>query len=75
MVDASSLAHLGSQDTVGKRDGVAEAGGIDSSTSPVLELLWVRLLRTVGCLAKGGGKAKDDDQEMGEHDEEVVNEE
>jgi hypothetical protein len=72
VVGASSLTHFRGQDTIGKWNGVAEAGGIDSGTSPVLELLWVRLLRFIGCLAKGGRDAKDDDQETGKHDEVLV---
>jgi hypothetical protein len=72
VVDTSSLAHLGGQDTIGKRNGVAEASGVDSGTPPVLELV-VRLLRFVGGLAKGDSDAKDENQEAGKHDEVVMN--
>jgi hypothetical protein len=69
VVGTSSLAHLGSQDTIGKGNRVAEASGVNSGTSPVLEVLRSRLVRSIGCLAKGDRKAKDGDKETGEHGE------
>lgn len=69
VVGTSSLAHLGSQDTIRKGNRVAEASGINSGTSPVLEMLRSRLVRSIGCLAKSDREAKDGDEETGEHGE------
>lgn len=70
VVGTSSFAHLGSQDTVGEGNRVAEASGINSGASPVLEVLRSRLVGSVGSsLAKGDREAKNGDEETGEHGE------
>lgn len=70
VVGTSSLAHLRSQNTIGKGNRVAEARGVDSGTSPVLEVLRSRLVGSIGSsLAKGDREAEDGDEETGEHGE------
>lgn len=70
VVGTSSFAHLGSQDTIGKGNRVAETGSVNSGTSPVLEVLRSRLVGSVGpSLAKGDREAKNGEEETREHGE------